>query len=380
MRFVSTKFRVMAGVGITALAVSSPALAQEAAIGAYTGAELAEIVVTGQATTYTNTAATEPMILQQTPLTSPLSMVDNLPGVSVQEGDTFGFDDWSTTVAIRGFQTNLDEQQVGITIDGLPNGGSNYGGGSKANRFIDTMNIGTVEVSQGTADIGSLSNEALGGTLNFTTGDPTTERRMRFSASIGEFDSQRYYARYDTGDLGGIRAWISATHQEATDWINGAAENERDHFALKFTTDGAVRLTGYASYDDTHENNYDNVYSAEQFELAPDTDGLTSEWTGIPYIDQVYRQVWATLAGERLCLSQGRCRADRRPDPECCGLRPQAGRTRRLGPALYGRCDGRRRRQPAERARRWNGRRRFAARPVLFRRRQRRGAQPNTRL
>ena len=292
MRFVSTKFRVLAGVGITALAVSSPALAQDAAADTPAGGE---IVVTGLATTYNNTAASEPMMLQQTPLTSPLSMVDNLPGVSVNEGDTFGFDDWSTTVAVRGFQTNLSEQQVGITIDGLPNGGSNYGGGSKANRYIDTMNIGTVEVSQGTADIGSLSNEALGGTLNFTTNDPTMDRRMRFSASLGQFEAQRFYARYDTGDLGGIRAWVSATHQEATDWVNGSAANRRDHFAFKFKTDGAVRLTGYAAYDDTLENNYDNVYSAAQFEMAPHTDGLTAEWTGIPYIDQVYRKAWATL-------------------------------------------------------------------------------------
>ncbi len=295
MRFGSIRFHVLAGAGISALAASSPAVAQETAEAASGAYSAAEIIVTGQATSYNNSAATDAMIALQTPLTSPLSMVDNLPGVSVQEGDTFGFDDWSTTVAVRGFQTNLDEQQVGITIDGLPNGGSNYGGGAKANRYIDTMNIGTVEVAQGTADIGSLSNEALGGTLNFVTSDPEMDRRVRFSASIGENDALRAYGRYDTGDLGGVRAWISASHQEATDWINSSAENWRDHFAAKFVTDGAVRFSGYFSYDDTHEDNYQRLFSPADFAADPTWDQLTAEWTGIPYIDQVYRKGWSTL-------------------------------------------------------------------------------------
>ena len=32
------------------------------------------------------------------------SVVDNLPGVSVQEGNAYGFDNWSSNVAMRGFQ------------------------------------------------------------------------------------------------------------------------------------------------------------------------------------------------------------------------------------------------------------------------------------
>lgn len=272
-----------------ALAWATPALAQEEE-------PPVTIIVTGQATTYTNTQVTEQMVAQQTPITSPLSLIDNLPGVNIQEGDTFGFDDWSTAISVRGFQTNLDTQEIGMTIDGLPNGGSNYGGGSKANRYIDTANIGGIAVSQGTADIGSLSNEALGGTIDFMTSDPTYDRRIRFSGSAGEFDALRFYARYDTGDLGGIRAWVSASHQEATDHVNGAAENERDHLAAKIIADaGAVTLTGYASYDDTHEDNYQRLFSIGDFNANPDWDQLTAEWTGIPYIDQLYRKGWSTL-------------------------------------------------------------------------------------
>ena len=69
-------------------------------------------------------AGLEPTRREQTPLTSVLAVADSLRGVSVHEGDPFGFDDWSTTVSVRGFQLNLHEQQLGITVDGLPNGNS----------------------------------------------------------------------------------------------------------------------------------------------------------------------------------------------------------------------------------------------------------------
>ncbi len=260
--------------------------------------ELDAIIIVGEGITYSAVETTESMQLQQAPITSALAIIDNLPGVNVNEGDTFGFDDWSTSVSLRGFQTNLGEQQIGITIDGLPNGGSNYGGGAKANRYIDSQNLGTVEVSQGTADIASRSNDALGGTLNFTTQDALDEERVRLSVSLGEFEAQRFYGRYDTGLFlnDTTKAWISVSSQSATDWQEGSAQNERDHIAAKFQSSlGALELTGYASYDDTHEDNYQRIYSLAQFVNNPESDGLNGEWTGIPAIDQNYRRGWSTL-------------------------------------------------------------------------------------
>lgn len=274
------------------------AAAQDGAPSQRSSGSIDEIIVFGDTGSYANSVVTQTMADQQTPLTSNLALIDNLPGVSIQEGDAFGFDDWSTTITVRGFQVSLDEQQVGITIDGMPNGRSNYGGGSKANRFIDTMNSGGVDVSQGTADIGSRSKEALGGTLNFLTDDPLNERRARFSFSIGEFGAERYYARFDTGKIfgGGTRAWFSVSHQEATDWVNQSAENERDHMAGKIVSEiREVRLTAYISYDDVHEDNYQRHFSPEDFAANPESDLLTAEWTGVPWVDQLYRKAWSTL-------------------------------------------------------------------------------------
>ncbi len=255
-----------------------------------------EITVVGKSVSFANSATSQEMQLQQSTLTSALAVIDNLPGVLVNEGDTFGADDWSTTVSIRGFQLSLDEQQIGITIDGIANGNSNYGGGAKANRYIDTENLVGVDVSQGTADIASRSNEALGGTLNFTTVNPTEEQEVLTSFSIGDFGAQKAFARINTGEIAsGTRAWFSVSKSQSSDWIDQSAENDRFHMAAKMVSEqGQMTYTGYVSFDDTHEDNYQRI-SLGQFAENPEWDRLTSEWTGIPYIDQAYRRGWSTL-------------------------------------------------------------------------------------
>lgn len=283
---------------ILAIAVSV-ALGQQAVADEIANTEeseaIDEIVVTGKSVTYANNNISDEMLLQQSAMTSAMAVIDNLPGVLVNEGDTFGTDDWSTTVSIRGFQLSLDEQQVGITIDGVANGNSNYGGGVKANRYIDTENLQAVEVSQGTADVASRSNEAFGGTLNFTTIDPTATEGLTASVSIGDFGAQKYFARYNTGEVAtDTMAWFSASSTSNSDWINGSAENKRDHLAAKFISSVSdIELTGYISYDDIHEDNYARI-TAGQFESKPEWDRLTDEWTGTPYEDQQYRRGWST--------------------------------------------------------------------------------------
>jgi iron complex outermembrane recepter protein len=286
---------LLASVAYTFLGFS--AQAEELATTAATQSDTEdEILIVGKRSTYSNSVVTRDMIDQQSPITSILAVIDNLPGVLVNEGDTFGSDDWSTSIHIRGFQNSLDEQQIGITIDGLPNGNSNYGGGAKANRYIDTLNLGGVEVSQGTADISSRSNEALGGTLNFLTQDPEKEKRMRVSATFADFNAHKYYARYDTGEiLPDTYAWLSVSTSTNKAWIDQSGETKRDNIEGKFVSDvKGVALTGYFSWDDSAEDNYQRVTPA-QFAADPTWDRLTGDWTGLPYVDQLYRRGWSTL-------------------------------------------------------------------------------------
>ena len=253
-------------------------------------------VVAEEPRSFATNIVAEPMVTQQTPITSVLAVVDNLPGVSIQEGDSYGTDDWSTSISMRGFQVNLDEAQIGTTIDGMPNGTSDYWTGSKANRFVDPANMGGVTVSQGTADVASRSIEALGGTLDFTTDEPEHERKFTAALGLGAHDSQRFYLRMDTGHLFGreIRAWVSAVRQEGRDWMQQFARVERDHLAGKVrATAGRFDLTAYVSYDDAHNASYQRLSSDAEFRADPRWDRLTDTWTDTPWVNQLYRPGWA---------------------------------------------------------------------------------------
>ncbi|MDE2732449.1 MAG: carboxypeptidase-like regulatory domain-containing protein [Bacteroidota bacterium] len=265
-------------------------------------------VVSDELRTFASNIVSAPMIRQQPALANLASIVDNLPGVSVQEGDSYGMEDWSSNIVMRGFQVTINEAQIGTTVDGIPNGSSDYWSGSKASRFMDISTLGTVEVSQGTADISSTSLEALGGTLNYTTDDPAAERIYKVSATFGERSARRVSMRIDTGPIFGNRAlaWIAAASQQSTDWIEGSAENEREHLAAKVTTRaGALDLVGYVSYDRIRENNYQRLYSESDFDVNPNWDRLIGTWAGIPYLNQFYRQGWETRRGNTLVYVQG---------------------------------------------------------------------------
>ncbi len=260
--------------------------------------EMEEISIVGEeARIFASNVVAAPMIRQQTPMMNLTSVVDNLPGVSVQEGDAYGMDDWSSNTAMRGFQVTINDSQIGTTIDGFSNGTSDYWSGSKVNRYIDVMNLGNVEVSQGTADIASQSVEALGGTINYTTSDPALERRYTVSATVGEHDGRRAAMRIDTGPLFGknARGWITALRQEGTDWMQGAAENEREHLSAKLvSTIGLLNLSSYFSYDEIAEDVYQRLYSDADFRANPRWDRLIGDWTGVPYLNQFYRRGWRT--------------------------------------------------------------------------------------
>jgi iron complex outermembrane receptor protein len=284
---------VLAGMSLTSI----NALAQEAEAQAdKEDKDVESILVTGRNVSYANSAISTEMKKQQTPMTSALALIDNLPGVLVTEGDPFGSDEWSTTISIRGFQVNLDSQQIGMTVDGIANGNSNYGGGTKASRYIDTENLRGTEVSQGTADISSRSNEALGGTMDFTTIMPALDEQLTVSTTFAEYNGSKVYVRYDTGEIApDTFAWLSLSTQQNDDYMDGSITNTRDHLEGKIiSTVGEVDLTGYVSYDDAQEYTYQRVYGLAQYAQNPEWDGLTDTWSGIPYQDQVFREGWVT--------------------------------------------------------------------------------------
>ena len=52
--------------------------------------------------------------------------------------------------------------------------------------------------------------------------------------------------------------------------MQGSARNEREHLAAKFvSTHGRLDLTSYVSFDSIHEDTYQRLYGAADFEANP---------------------------------------------------------------------------------------------------------------
>ncbi len=257
---------------------------------------LQTVTVTGQSVAFTNNELPPVLLKFSPPLSSVLDVVNLLPGVNVTPGGVFDSDDWSMGMTLRGFT----QSQLGFTVDGLPNGATSYGGGAKPNRFLDPENLRAVSISQGTSDIGSPSAQALGGTLNYESIDPSQTRQVRMDYSTGSWQAQREFVRYDTGALfdDSTYAYVSFSNTYNKRWIGDGTNGHtsRVHMDAKSITylGDALTITARASWDDVYENNYNSVTLA-QFAQDPNWDRLNWNWTGQPYIDQNFVEPWNTV-------------------------------------------------------------------------------------
>lgn len=258
--------------------------------------ELDTVVVSGAAVAFTNNELPPVLLKFSAPLTSVVDVVNLLPGVNVTPGGVFDSDDWSMGITMRGFT----QDQLGFTIDGLPNGATSYGGGAKPNRFLDPENLRGVSISQGTSDIGSPSTQALGGTLNYQSIDPADTRNVRVDYSTGSWDAQKEFVRYDTGGVfhDSTYAYVSFSNTYNKRWIGDGTNGHtsRQHLDAKSITylGDALTMTARLSWDNVYENNYNSVTLA-QFAQDPDWDRLDWNWTGQPYIDQNFVEPWNTV-------------------------------------------------------------------------------------
>ena len=214
------------------------------------------MIAVGQPIAQANNVTSDSMKDQQSSLSSVLGTVDNLPGISISEGDTFGSDDWSTTISMRGYSINLNEQQLGITVDGIPNGGSNYGGGTKANRLLDAENMQGIEVYQGAGAISSASLDALGGVFNFVSNDPMREQNIRVAMTNGDYNARRYFVRADSAELlNNTYGYVSLSNSYNSRWIGEGSNGytTRQHMEAKVVSEQTdMNITGRIVWDNSH--------------------------------------------------------------------------------------------------------------------------------
>jgi outer membrane cobalamin receptor len=272
---------------------SPPASAPEPTPASETVVVTAKALGRGEARA--NSVVSVSTIQEQPAGLDPLKLVARVPGLQVGSSDSLT-GSFSMRLSMRG----LNKEQIGVSVDGIPNGSTLSNGGTMPNRLIDSSNLEWIEVSQTAGDIGTPSNQALGGFIEFKTRDPARTAGGLAEVSFGSYDFQRQFVRYDFGQVGlGTRAFISASHNYVETWPGDhSGRSRRDRFDLKTLTDfgDGHRLRFTLGYSNLADNDYDALALRKEstfkavFEKNPNTDALTDAWTGNPAIDQNNRR------------------------------------------------------------------------------------------
>ncbi len=212
--------------------------------------------------------------------------LNRVPSLLASTGDSRG-GSFSFELYLRG----LNEQQLGLSVDGIPLGDARFNGGSPPQRFIDSANIGRIAVSQSAGDLAAPSRFALGGSIDFQTNDPKAEFGGALEGGVGDADFQRQSIRLDSGEVApGLSFYGSYSHMYNDVWANpNSGHDERSHYEFKVVKDFADGsfLKGRVSYNNEFNNDF-NIVTLPQFQADQRSDRATDTLTGIPATDVAY--------------------------------------------------------------------------------------------
>ena len=147
------------------------------------------------------------------PGVQPEKMIDRIPGVNVVSRDPFGFYEFGNDIRVRAF----DIDNLGVTLDGVPVGNSSARYGSPIGRLVSSENLTTVKVSQGAGDVTTPAYQALGGSLQYFTKDPSVEPGAMVNLTYGSFDHISLFGKVEFGEImPGLTAYATGSHFEFT--------------------------------------------------------------------------------------------------------------------------------------------------------------------
>ena len=298
------KIQLLAGVGVAALLLAaSQTYAADA--NSENDSTVEEVVIYGKGESRQVQAIPVQEIAQSAPGTSPIKLVEKLPGVNFQSADAFGSYEWSTRISIRGFTQN----QLGFTLDGVPLGDMSYGNfnGLHISRAISSEDLGGVELAQGAGSLETASTSNLGGTLKFTSRTPSDTFGVLVSLTGGSYSTYRGFVRVDTGVLPtGGRAYLSYTNQDAEKW-KGQGKQKQQQLDFKFVQPiGDFTLTGLYDWSKRRENDYQDLSYDMIKRLGYNLDNNTGHWADAVQIARAY-QNGANYAGAAPILDGNGC-------------------------------------------------------------------------
>ncbi|GBR43952.1 TonB-dependent receptor [Neokomagataea tanensis NBRC 106556] len=171
---------------------------------------------------------TRDFIAKQAPTGNVSSMIANLPGVTFASQDPLGVT--GDTLTMRGF----NESQIGYLFEGAPLADPiNYE--PYTSMLVDTENLASVTVSQGSPDLNAPLFNATGGEISATALNPSHHSGGFISAMGGTHSANKEFLRLETGDMGqsGVRGFVSFSHLSNNNW-RGPGGLKRYHIDAKF--------------------------------------------------------------------------------------------------------------------------------------------------
>ncbi len=150
-------------------------------------------------------------IVRQAPGSNFTQAITSIPGVNASTDDVTGLSDGNFSV--RGFTSN----EVGVTVNGAPiSDAGNYS--VFATEYGDTENYGDITVEQGLPDLSQPDSGASGGHIAWATINPSHDPGVDFSLTGGSHDYGRGFVRFNTGDTGPVRSWLSYSYNAVDKW------------------------------------------------------------------------------------------------------------------------------------------------------------------
>ena len=271
------KLKLLMGAAIVSLSAGQ-ALAQTGPDATSETVAEDRVVIIGQGETRQTQTLTEADLDLEAAGSSPIKLIESLPGVNYTAADPFGAYEWAVNINIRGFQ----KDQLGYTLDGVPLGDMSYGNynGLHISRAIISENLGRVELAQGAASLSTASTSNLGGALTFFSRAPSDKFGGEIALTAGSESMLRGYARLETGVIAatGGKAALSYVNHEQDKWKgDGPQKNEQINFLFEQPIGPGV-LSGYYNWSQRRETDYQDLSLEMISRLGYGWDNSAPDW------------------------------------------------------------------------------------------------------
>ena len=188
---------------------------------------------------------TREAIQKASPGSNYTQMINSIPGVVAISDDATGLFDGN--YQIRGFTND----EIGVTVNGAPvNDSGSYV--VYATEYGDSENMNDITVLQGYPDVDQAVAGAAGGTIAWSTIDPSHASSLDVGVSAGSHKYRREFFRVQTGDTGAFRSWVSYSKNTTDLWRGkGDAQVEKIDGKSVWTIDAQNSIS--ASLQWNHE-------------------------------------------------------------------------------------------------------------------------------